>query len=771
MEIRSDITSLNKTNKTGLFRSITKGTDKYATIDTTDSLAKAEVTDNSFRRPEVGASETGKTNKAGSSKQGLSDYKTPTVTGVDATPGVVAAIVATQLQKLENLGVTYELKPAVPLPFVSNKQIDAKEAASILSADDNKMSGRLRAKIDGITPLPLADLNDVGELSAFRGVGVMPARWEELAEFLKYAGEQKLEFRTDDRKNVGEYGAYNLLTTGWEAAGQKPETVNITFGGVGIMTLKPGEHRSFQELKKEFEETLEAVEKLQGISGNALHFDELNKPFMNLSFLDKFRIMDRLDGSNNDALYGYQMISKYAADKNDLSSIMNAIDDPKMFDLKPTDIRLIAMKAFPDDVSPREKADVLNNIKMQIVKRPNERLSEGQRNFLRNSFQLIQKKADNGQDFLRLSKVFLKMTDAMGIESSADKYLFESTWIKPFDESKKVFNYITDKLKGKQEESEAFIGLLRGTSIEGAKWRMEFIMRPVKGEDYPTRVKVAHSLAETPGFNSNFQTVLKNTEPGQDPMELVDLMKNIRRYYGDDVSSVKAFVDTKTNISDTGLTIPQGCSVLSIFTTDMEKGIEAMKEIASPVGSESFEDRRNLLAALRDNYKLDAYYDVDSLFKDKKLARFDNSALDDYRLVITSMLPGETLEQAGERFHRVFEVLKGRDNSAEVRDAYLVITESMKGGNSFIPADLLSKALLTGRKPEDVRKILRDGLTEASEKLRKQGRDAFGEIAGGAGSSTDKTHEIIQDNEKVIIGGVRLDKKRFDNILRILDQA
>lgn len=758
MEIRNEINSLRDT---GVFRSITSGSEKAAVINTTDSLSRAEVLDSSFKKPEIRTSESEKTEGASETIQAVEPQEAKpdaagsgflSMSGIDAVPGVSTAIISAQLQKLERIGVQFLKKRLIPIPFLKHKKIDAKEAATVLTSGNKSKISKLRVQSGKAAPVPMTDFNDIGELSAFRGLGLMPAQEKDLAGFLKYAGSVGIEFKTDDAKNVGEYGAFNLLTTGWGISGQTPKPVELVREGVSIMTLKPGENRSPEDLKKELEATWAAVEKLKTFEKPEKYFKSLGKPFMEMSFLEKFNSFDYMDGYCGRALSNYDMTTKYAGDKKDLAEMVDILGNQEKIgyhnsqEFDTPDVELMIKKVLPNDASSREKSEVIRSLRKQITR---DSYYEGRQKFVRDSFKLVQKSSKDGKDFLRLSKLYLGMIDALGIDTRGSDQDYKA-WLSP---AKKAFSFIMDQLKGNQEEAEAFIGLLRGSKIDKAKERFQFIQTPVKTEDIAIRVKISHALIETDGFEENYKMVLENVEPGQDPMELVDLMKRIRgEYKEDDFNSKKAFMDVVQTIAMNGLSVSEGNEAMKTLKSSLDIGMDGLRALSSPVGSSSFQDRRNLLAKMRGNYGTDK----GSYRYEQEEVKYDKNALKDYKLIASTLLKGETLNNAADRFQMVFDNLGGYSNIEEVRDAYIVITEGTKAGGSALSSELIQKALLGGKNKDEVRKILSDGIKEAAAKSKD--------------SSPQRDGKIVQDEEKVIIGGVKLDKQKFENLLRVLDQ-
>lgn len=745
MEIRTDLQSLNSVGSLQQgFRHIS--TD--AKINTNDTLVRSEAPDLSLKKPEINVEKAAETQAVTVEPEVAS----PLTNASGAIPGPSGAIISAQLQKLEKIGVQFLKKRLIPIPFLKHKKIGAEEAASVLTSGDKSKISKLRVQSGKADPVPVADFNDIGELSAFKGLGIMPSQEKDLAGFLKYAGSIGIEFKTDDSKNVGEYGAFNLLTTGWGIAGQNPKPVELVREGVSIMTLKPGENRSTQDLKSELEEAWKDIDQLKTFKETEKYFKSLSKPFMEMSFVEKMQAYNRMDKYCDRALANYDIITKYASSKEECLDIADVLknqdtirpyDDPE-FD--PKDVELMMEKTVPNDLSPREKAGIIKSLRQSMTRSYN---SDAPKKIARESFERVRKSAKDGQELRKFAKLYQDMLIAMGIQDSGDSDRLYGV----SEAGKKCFNFITNQLKGQQEDAEAFIGLLKGSSVDKAKKRFQAFQTPVKTEDINTRINVSHALIETPGYEDNYRLVLENLEPGQDPMELVDLMKRIRGFYKDDDSnSKKAFMDVNQTILMNGLSVTEGNEAMNILSSSLGTGVEGLKELSSSVRNETFDVRKNLMMKLRNNYGTNK--SVNRI--NDEYVKFDNNALEDYRLVKSTLAGKETLEETGNRFQMLFDNLGGSENIQEVRDAHILITESLKHGNTVFSSDLIQKVLLKGKTKDEVRTILRDSIKEAAEKSND--------------GTPVKDSKIEQDEEKVIIGGVKLDKQKYENLLRVLDQ-
>jgi len=745
MEIRTDTQKIHQKTVSPIGG---KAADKGAFFDTKDSIVKGEVQDSAFKKPEIKTEEEEETEP----KKSV-DSTSPVIAGAEATPGPGTAVVAAQLQKLGRISVEFFKKRRIPIPFSKHKKITPKEAASTISEGDTGARGRLRAKIGKAGYVPLSDVGDVKEMSLFKGIGTGQFQQKDIADFIKYAGSIGLEFKSGGQKNVGEYGAYNYLATGWEIAGESTKPVELVRDGTSIMTLNPNDNRSPDSLRKELDESWKATNEINQYENSKAYFKSFGRPIFDLSFLERFKAFDKMDKYARRALYNYEIVTKHSRDKQEFEDVVDVLDKQEIItsysdpEFAPEDVELMMKRVFQDDASPREKSEVIRSLRKQVSGNSYHR---EHKEFVRKSFKLVQKYAKSGPEFLKFSRIYVNMADAMGINSD----IYGDDVIDRFGNAKNAFKFIVNQLKGDQDEADAFVGLLRGSTVKKAQERFQFIQMPVKNEDIATRVKVSHALIKTKGFEDNYRTVLENTGPGEDPMELAELMKRIRNKYGDDTfNSRKTFIDIKRTARDNGMSIGDCNGIMNIFGTGLPLAFKGIKLLAKPVGSESTATRKDVFSKLRANYNKKNSSD--------KAKRNDNNAMKDYEAIVSHKLQGETLEMAAKRFQMIFDNLGGHENSDEIRDAYIVVSENMKQGGSALSGDIVRKAILAGKNEKDIRRILREGLQEAAKdsppSAGKQGKKTGGK-------------KIVQEKEKVIIGGVTLDKQKYDNLLRVLDE-
>lgn len=750
MEIRNDLSTLQNT---GAFRSITSTGDKAAVINTQDTVTSAEAAVSIIKKPVIRAEKTEETREAKAAAEVKeadavkAEPVSSSVTGAESIPGPSAAIISAQLRKLEKTGIQFLEKRLIPIPFLKHKKIDADKAASILTSGNKGKISKLRVKAGNTAAVPLADLNDIGELSAFKGMGVIQAKEKDLSEFLGYAGKIGLEFKTDDAKNVGEYGAYNLLTTGWEIAGQTPKPVQLVREGVGIMTIKPSEKRSSQQLREEMEESWNAVEHINKMKSKKGILKALSKPLFDLSFIEKYRGWDQLDRYSDISLQKYNIILKHAQNKEEFDEIVDIMknqgrDRNDNSEFHPDHTELIMKKAFSDDATLREKSEIVRTLKNQC---PRE-IRDSSLAFSVKSFKLIQEKSGSGTEFRKRAKIYSNMISAMEIDSGIHFKSNTNGMAAP----KKAFEFIIDQLRGDEDDAKAFIGLLKGSTVDEAKKRFQTFQTAVRTENMDTRIKVSHGLMGTTHFEEDYKTVLENLEPGENPDDLVNLAKNLRKYYEDDTLNMKkSFVEIKEVASRAGGSATECIEVLDAVSSKMDIAMDILKTVAKPVGNESFRAQVDLFKEMRSKYSKSGY--SDSVTKE-----YDYKGLKDYSIIVDGKLQNETLGAATDRFKLIFDNLGGKEHIEEVRDSYIMVSQGMKEGGSVLSNELIQKALLNGKNKEEIGRILREGIKEAAKLSREDPARENGKIE--------------QDEEKVVIGGVKLDKQKYDNLLRILDK-
>ena len=732
-----------------LFNSITSVGNKDAVIDTRDKVTTAESAVSIIKKPVFKNEKVEEAKEAGEVKEAeevKTEPATSAVTGAESIPGPSAAIVSAQLRKLEKTGVQFMQKRLVPVPFFKHKKIDSEKAASILVSGNEGRIGSLRVKAgDSIDPVPFTSLEDVGELSGFMGLGIMPSKEKEMADFMNYSRKIGLEFKTDDANNIGDYGAYNFLTTGWEIAGQSTKPVQLVREGVSIMTVKPGDKRTASELRKELEEAWNCMEDIKKMDCSKSIFKSFSKPLFGQSFTEKFRAWDVLDRYASGAVDKYNIIMKYAQNKEEFDEIVDILRnqgrgsyDNSFF--SPDDTKLIMEKTLKDDASFTDKAKVIRDLK-NIT--PRDIASDS--GFMKKGFRLIQKKSNNGAEFVKNAKIYTDMVVAMKTQSRMHFRYNTDGMSAP----KKAFEFIMEQLKGDEDDARAFTGLLHGSTVDEAMKRYQSFQTAVKSEDVHTRIEVSHALMDTKGYEDNYRTVLENLEPGENPQGLIKLVKMLRNYYEDDALNIKkTVVEVRERTAEAGGSIDKSNDIMESIASTMSVAMEAIGTVGKPLAGTGFDERADVFVAIRNKYP-------ENLFSSDDKKKADMNAIKDYSVIVDSKVPTESLQNAVDRFNLILEKLGDGKNIEEVRDSYIMVSEGLKQGHGILTSELIQKALLNGKSKKEIGEILREGIKEAA-----------GMSAGGPNTGTGK---IEQDEEKVVIGGVKLDKQKYDNLLRILD--
>lgn len=747
MEIRTDLTSMQNV---GSFNSITSAGNKDAVIDTRDKVTTAESAVSIIKKPVFKSEKVEEVKETGEVREAEEvkvEPATSAVTGAESISGPSAAMVSAQLRKLEKTGIQFMQKRLIPIPFLKHKKIDSEKAASILVSGKESKIGSLRVKAGGnISPVPFTSMEDIGELSGFKGLGIMPSKEKEMADFMSYAGKIGLEFKTDDANNVGDYGAYNFLTTGWEIAGQSPKPVQLVREGVSIMTVKPGDKRTAAELKKELEESWNCMDSVKKINYSKSIFKSFSKPLFGLSFIEKYKAWDVMDKYSDGAIDKYNVIMKYAQTKEEFDEIVDILrnqgrgsNDKSFF--SPDDTKLMMKKVLKDDASFTDKAKVIRELKYLT---PSKIRSDS--GFMKKSLLLIQKQSRNGAEFVKNAKLYTDMITAMEIKSDLHfKYNTDG-----MSAPKKAFSFIMDQLRGDEDDASAFIGLLKGSTVDEAMKRFQIFQTAVKTEDVNTRIKVSHALIKTKGFEENYRTVLENLEPGEDPQGLINCVKMLRNYYDNDTLNLKrTLVEIRERTAEAGGSIDKSNDIMETISSTMDVAMDVIGTVAKPLAGTGFAERADVFIAIRKNYPKEAHS------SDEK-KRLDMLAIEDYSVIVDGRVPTESLQDAVDRFNFILEKLKQSAHITDIRDFYIMISEGLKQGNVIHINELIEKALLFGKYWKEISEILREGIKEAAAK---------------SGNLQDKgSGRIEQDEEKVVIGGVKLDKQKYDNLLRILEK-
>lgn len=229
-----------------------------------------------------------------------------------------------QLETLSDKGIGFYQLRTWRFPFVMGKykEVEPEEAARIISGEKSNDSKNLKVKTPSTTYLPMDDAGDVKELEGFYSTGTVSGlKNRDMARFLKDAESSGLQLKDSDGSNVGAYGAYNLLTTGWEKSGREPSAVNLIREGVLLMKITPQKARDPFQVKKELKDAWKAFNELQ--SYGSRYLNEVGRPINDTPFTNRFEIFKNLEKnvSRKNALTAYTVIADSTGPKEDFKKV------------------------------------------------------------------------------------------------------------------------------------------------------------------------------------------------------------------------------------------------------------------------------------------------------------------------------------------------------------------------------------------------------------------------------------------------------------------
>lgn len=752
MNIGSDY---NVTRKSGTFPSGGTANINNIPINTTDTLTKSVPADPSFKRPNFArGNEPQETAGGNETSPSSSTYNavSPAMEAPGAVPGISSAVISTQLKNLADAGVKF-LKVSDFFILSRNKEISPDEAASVLTKGDIAEIAKLRVETDKkMAPQPMVDSGDVAELAAFKGLGEMPKEKKEMADFLKAVTEKGWELRTEDGKKQGAYGAFNLLTTGWNVDGGEPRKVNITKSGFVLMTIDPAGGKDPAALTTEFGKLNESVKFLGDLDYSGYYLKQISKPYLDMTFGERVEFFRYLDLSAKKALEKYEIAKDICKDKNKLLEVGDVMKKQtgvhwghdSEFDMD--DFQFLLEKGKKNDVSPADKAETMRRIRKHFF---NTDYRYDRRKVVRRACELSLYNSKDKNDFKRLSKHYENLLENLGLSDKSDngdcyrRDLYAGIG----------FEYIIDVLKGNEEETSAFVDMVKEKYVgspdemKAVTQRFELVRKPVKDEDFSIRAKVGISLAGTEGFETNFKAVMENLKPGNASEDLVNLMKHIRAYSGSgDEDSRQVFEAIIKSTEEKGIPLADTNEILNLFDQKLLYGMDAYEQMATPVKDEGYRERKAILKELRDSYGTDTGYE-------RYMGTHQNDdpyAIDDYMIIKSHMTDTETLRDAATRFMTIRKSQGDHFNRETAIYIYTILSEGMKRGKDIMADQGFIKALMSAGNMEEVKKILAESKEEAAK-----------------GPSA---HKIVQEKDQVIIGGVRLERKKYNNLLRIRDK-
>ncbi len=766
------------------------------------------------------------------------------------------------LKALEGKDVKFFEEKSFYIPLVQDKfkSVDSKTVAQKLTEGSVEDRKKLRVQTEGATMLPIMDGNDVKELEAFQVTGnALSLPFNTTSEFLNDSAKSGMELKTPAGANLGAYGAYNYLTTGWSDAGVEKGEVNLVRNGVTIMTLTPEKMNDSFAVQKELKESWDAYNSLE----------KMGKKFMsaisdsggNLSFAKKYNIFSNIKGKNytsDEALTIYGVIAKrtntgesfedaanYFIDLRDnLKDMSDYQDILQVFNYTKGTLqgKPILEKAFADNI--KKTQDINSSVKamrlmttpiadesfydrrdamqslvdtvgkdgveayemVNTYRLPDENIKDAAAEYadlakgtnsysrsqvprafeylrttlkgqpemqthfrtlfrrLKNQFETVQLmdtlKADF-RDSTFASRVHIMggLMDTTNLDSAKDDFDWLKTQVKPGEkfedvgnlyvnlrkmakdsnrptpDARDAFRYIREDLKGDQAKTAVFKKLFdTAKCADRAKTAYEAIQQPVGNETFDERKNTALKLAAYDEFAENYKVVCDHIYKGDTMEKVADQFIAYHKGTGGSSYHLKQsreeFIEMKEKSKNDPITFDRYMKLVNEFK-NFGHAKKAQELLDKTVKDESYEDREKVLM---DMYKWEqgAPGSVDDAFKN-------------YELLATRHDKGETLTDAQSRFKLFFDVLGSREHSQETRDAFTFIADGVEsGGFKGKTAQEMTKELVKAL-------LISDNLEDAKEQVMHQ----INQQNGGQNAPT-----IKQEDEYVIIGGVKLKKKK-----------
>jgi len=334
------------------------------------------------------------------------------------------------------------------------------------------------------------------------------------------------------------------------------------------------------------------------------------------------------------------------------------------------------------------------------------------------SYNYLRKRTAEGDEFVKFGKLYVKMLDSYG----------SSSWQK--GQYRQGLDFILDNCRDDLTKFDFFNVLIKaGGNIPRAVGAMGLIQKPVKNEDFSSRVRVAGKFMDKK-FQEKYDIVCRNILPGESLENTANLFKAvISDYNGDTLSECEE----------------------RLQIIQRNKGPVNSSQIVKLVEAFDFDNIDNLLKALKiltrsmqgDNYKVleDRFLHFatgSGRNKQKKL----NETIKLFETLYEGKDKKETFDQVVLRFNKVHksvkDVMKGTIEDA--RGIFIALMkEYEKGTFGDMPVDQVTNRLL------------------ASMLVAGNAKDALDHLIYE--SQKPEFRRIIRGENVVSIGGVRLKVK------------
>ncbi|MCD4782214.1 MAG: hypothetical protein K8T10_00135 [Candidatus Eremiobacteraeota bacterium] len=597
-----------------------------------------------------------------------------------AAKGLNLQVMKNTIESLKKANVSFLKKKGFYIPFVTGKfaKIGADEVAKELSEGRDEDKKNLRVQPQGLGMMPIMDEGDVQELGAFHltgATGLLPRN--EIAGFLNDAVSSGMELKGLSGENLGAYGAYNYVTTGWESAGVEKQSVDLYRDGTAVLRLTPDKIRDPFAVKKELKDAWDAYNTLEKYGSKYL--STVGEPIGKTSFLKKFEIFEKLkkiEQGSDDAEIVYSVIEKktesgedfekvasyYFDIRNEVDKYFDTMDALKAFNYARSNLKdnPVLSKAFVDIV--KGTGDVSDAIKaLRLITAPVAKESFNDR---REAMLMLTDVANNeGVEAYELASQY--MLPGETIKDSAKEYA-EMRKGQSYRSGKQVpgaFEYMRTELKDSPEQREIFKGLFKTIPDKFKAIRiMNSLKAPFGDSTYKERAEIMTGLLKSEDSEKareDFEYIKGQTKKGE---KLVD----VGRLYADMLDAVKKGYyqeQARKAFKYVRDTLKQDPGKTSSFSKILRKSdytsnaIKTYETIQKPVKGEDYQMRENTALKLLEHGD----------FKEN------------YEVISKHIYSGETLEKVTDQFLAIHKAMGNKEYyTDESRKAFIDMKEKSK---------------------------------------------------------------------------------------------
>ena len=335
--------------------------------------------------------------------------------------------------------------------------------------------------------------------------------------------------------------------------------------------------------------------------------------------------------------------------------------------------------------------------------------------------------SESGKSFSEIGLKYARMLDARRSENRAGDF-------------HAGLEFITGDLKNNPDGLESFLRLVEGSgNISGAIEAYKKIQTPVGNETYEERERAAAKLAGT-HFNEKYDITLRNVLAGEKPEDTAALASAIVVGYSfKDFEKVETLIkDIQANKGKLNSSEPAG--LVKAFGLNYGKVIlEVLNLLKKPIQGEPY--------SLREKAFLSRYKKI----QENKTGGY-KEALNDYLAISGGNLKGESFDECYARFDKLNKFLDEqtmpelKGDPMQRREAFTQISQNM------------GKGKLRGKTFDEVLNVLGENMLRKNLLVANNLLNAVDQMIYASGIYEEK--KILREEEQVIIGGVKLTKRK-----------